>query len=121
MRRKVYNEIINTDLCTHSIYSVKHNIYESHRIAFTRFRVSSHMLAVETGRWNRRGRGRLPMKERLCYCGLVQSEEHVISFCPLSQTLRDIYGFTCMNDIMKGTIPNDIACRIIFELLQLYQ
>ena len=79
------------------------------------------MLAVETGRWNRRGRGRLPMEERLCSCGLVQSEEHVISFCPLSQTLRDIYGFTCMNDIMKGTIPNDIACRIIFELLQLYQ
>ena len=74
-RRKVYCDIINSDLSTHSIYIDKHNIYEPYRIALTRFRISSHNLAVETGRWNRRGRGILPMEERLCSCGLIQSED----------------------------------------------
>ena len=98
----------------------KHNIFEIHRIAFTRFRVSSHSLAVETGRWNRRGRGRLPLEERLCSCGLVQSEEHVISICPHSQQIRNSYGFSCINDLMSGRFDNDIVCKIIYEILDLY-
>ena len=120
-RRKIYCNAINSNLAIHNVYTSKHNIYELYRIAFTRFRVSSHMLAVETGRWNRRGRGRLPMEERLCSCGLIQSEEHVISFCPLSQSLRDNYGFTCINDLMTGSIPNDIVCKIIYEVLEVYK
>ena len=71
-RRRVYCNEINANLDVHDIYFKKHNILEIHRIAFTRFRISSHSLAVETGRWNRRGRGRLPLEERLCSCGLVQ-------------------------------------------------
>ena len=93
-RRIVYCNLINPNLDTHDVYSVKHTIFEVHRIAFTRFRVSSHSLAVETGRWNRRGRGRLPIEERLCSCGAVQSEEHVINSCPVSQNIRDNHGFT---------------------------
>ena len=120
-RRIVYCNTINTELNIHSIYTCKHNIYEFHRTAFTRFRVSSHMLAVETGRWNRRGRGRLPMEERLCSCGLVQSEEHVISSCPLSQSLRDNYGFTCIDDLMSGSFSNETVCKIIYEVLELYR
>ena len=56
-RRIVYRDTMNIDLSVHNIYSKRHNICENHRIAFTRLRVSSHSLAVETGRWNRRGRG----------------------------------------------------------------
>ena len=104
----------------YDIYFRKHNIFEIHRIAFTRFRVSSHSLAVETGRWNRRGRGRLPLEERLCSCGLVQSEEHVISICPQSQQIRNSYGFSCINDLMSGRFDNDIVCKIIYEILDLY-
>ena len=70
-RRITYCNIINTNLTVHNIYLNKHVIFEAHRVAFTRFRISSHSLAVETGRWNRRGRGRLPMEERLCSCGEV--------------------------------------------------
>ncbi len=62
----VYKEI-NPDLVVHSLYKQKHVINEFHRVCFTRFRVSGHNLAVETGRWNRRGRGRLPLEERICY------------------------------------------------------
>ena len=119
-RRLVYFNFINSDLSTHSIYTNKHNIYEPYWIAFTRFRVSSHNLAVETGRWNRRGRGRLPMEERLCPCGLIQSEEHVISSCPLSQSLRDSYNFSQINDLFSGNFPNDTICKIVFQVLELY-
>ena len=119
-RRRVYCNSINDDLSTHSIYSTKRNIFEPYRIAFTRFRISSHNLAVETGRWNRRGRGRLPMEERLCSCGQIQSEEHVISSCPRSQSLRDNYNFSNINDLFTGNFPNETLCKIIFEVLELY-
>ena len=120
-RRRVYCDLVNSNLSIHSIYNNKHNIHEKYRIAFTRFRVSSHNLACETGRWNRRGRGRLPMEERLCSCGLIQTEEHVISVCPLSQNLRDNYGFSRISDLMSGNIPNETICMIIYEVLELYK
>ncbi|MPC73062.1 hypothetical protein E2C01_067380 [Portunus trituberculatus] len=62
-----YKEI-NPDLSVHSVYKGKTHVYEHHRAAFTRFHVSAHSLTVEVGRWNRRGRGRLPLEERLCPC-----------------------------------------------------
>ena len=93
---------------------------ETYRIAFTRFRVSSHALAIETGRWNRRGRGRLPIEERLCTCGQVQTEEHVISDYPISQHIRDLYGFSSINDLMSVNLPNETVCTIIYQILNLY-
>ena len=65
-RRIVYRDTMNNDLSVHNIYSKTHNICEFHRVAFTRLRVPSHSLAVETGRWNRKGTRSLPMEERLC-------------------------------------------------------
>ena len=53
------------------------------RVCTTRLRLSSHSLAIETGRWSR-----IPRDKRLCSCGAVQTEEHVICFCPISQHVR---------------------------------
>ncbi|KAG0724919.1 hypothetical protein GWK47_039608 [Chionoecetes opilio] len=71
-RRKTYVEL-NPSLNIHNVYNTQYSVNELHRIAFTRFRVSSHNLACETG-WNRRGRGRLPLQESVCTCGLAQTE-----------------------------------------------
>ena len=60
------------------------------------------------------------MEERLCSCGAVQSEEHVISFCPLSQHIRDEYSFTGISDLMSGNITDDVVCKIIYQVLNLY-
>ena len=119
-RRTLYCKSMNVGLGVHDIYSKKRFINETYRIAFTRFRVSSHALAIETGRWNRRGRGRLPIEERLCTCGEVQTEEHVISDCPISQHIRDLYGFSSINDLMSDNLPNETVCKIIHQILNLY-
>ena len=119
-RRKIYNNVMNVNLVVHDIYTKRHNIFENHRIAFTRFRVSSHSLVVETGRWNRRGRGRLPMEERLCPCGEIQTEVHVVNNCPMSQIFRDEYGFTDITDLMSEKFSNEIVCKIIYNILNLY-
>ncbi len=69
-RRIVYLEM-NTSLTVHHIYSYRGKVNELYRIAFSRLRVICHNLATETGRWSRRGRGRLEVSERLCPCGAV--------------------------------------------------
>ena len=111
---------MNAGLGVHDIYSKKHIINENYRIALTRFRVSSHSLAIETGRWNRKGRGSLTIEERLCTCGQVQTEEHVIGHCPISQHLRDQYGFSSIADLMSNKFSLEVSCKIIYKILNLY-
>ena len=119
-RRITYRELMNTDLSTHDIYTTRHTVNELHRTAFTRFRGSAHSLAVETGRWNRRGRPRLPVDERICQCGAVQTEEHVVMHCPLSEHVRSLYNITSVHDIFSGRFPSEVLCKIIFDILNLY-
>ena len=50
------------------------------RRRLAQFRMGSHMLGVETGRWQR-----LPRAERLCQrcsCGVVDDEAHMVWGCP---------------------------------------
>jgi len=55
-------------------------------IDIIRFRVGSHYLPIETGRWNRKQR-----HERLCVnCGEIGDEEHAVYNCSL--ILRDDLG-----------------------------
>ena len=64
-RRMTY-QLINPDMTVHYVYRERHVIDEFHRLSFTKMCVSGHCLACETGRWNRHGRGRLPLEERVC-------------------------------------------------------
>ena len=81
------------------MYEKKQSINDIHRIYFTFIRVSGHSLDVETGQWNRRGRGRLPMEERLCVCvcvcvyGDIKTEQHVVEKSPQTKQINS-NGFT---------------------------
>ena len=75
---------LNPGLVTHSVYISRELIPEPYRISFTRLRLTSHNLKSETGRWSR-----IPADRRLCPCGSIQDEEHVIMQCPKTQPLRD--------------------------------
>ena len=55
------------------------NSHSTSVIDITKFRLGSHLLPIETGRWSRTER-----KDRLCrLCGVVGDEEHVLFFCSM--------------------------------------
>ena len=116
--RRITYRHLNFNVDTHEVYRVKKFINDVHRMAFTKFRISGHSLAVETGRWNRRGRGRLPLEERLCGCGAIQTELHVLQSCPMSQHIRVSFGFDSLDQLM--TKPSDVVCECIHKLLCIY-
>ena len=89
-------------MTVHHIYRERHVIDELLRLVFTKMRVSGHNLAYEADRWNRRGRGRLPREERVCPCGdVVQTEQHVIEQCLLTQHIRELYQFSSMTELFS--------------------
>ena len=70
---------INPDLMPSPFLSIVHPL----AIDVIRFRVGSHYLPIETGRWCRK-----PRNERVCMnCGILGDENHVLYHC----ALRGIY------------------------------
>ena len=112
---------LNPSMDVHPVYQQRSSspIEECHRQAFTKLRVSAHSLAIETGRWNRGGRGRLPIEERLCGCGAVQDELHVVEACPLTEHLRQEYGYRTYAELTAEDSRLS-ATEIIYKVLNTY-
>ena len=87
--RRITYLSLNPELVINDLYSGSFNIPEFARIAVTRLRTSSHRLKIESGRW-----ARIPRDLRLCSCGEIQDEEHVLLRCPMSQELRSTFSLT---------------------------
>lgn len=113
---------MNPNLKIHPVYANRNLVIpEYKRIAFSRFRLSSHRLAIETGRWSR-----IPREERFCKCPekSVQTEEHVLCQCSLSKPVRDKYKneivFTNCSEFFRS---NDIQkiCAVAYEIIKLYE
>lgn len=113
--RRVAYKILNPSLERNTVYSAC-DIKERYRIAFTRLRLSSHNLASEKGRWSR-----TPPESRLCLCGDVQNDSHVLLSCPLIVDVKRETG--CYPDSIDELFQNDPAtiCRYIFLILELLQ
>lgn len=79
---RVYYELINPSLEIHQLYHCN-DITEYKRLTATRLRLSSHNLEIERGRWCRK-----PREDRLCSCGSVQDEQHMLDTCPSTQPIR---------------------------------
>ena len=66
---------INPDLTPSPLLSIAHPL----AIDVIKFRLGSHHLPIETGRWSR-----IPRNERLCTnCGVLGDEYHVLYHCTL--------------------------------------
>ena len=79
---------INPKLC----FSVALDIVRSWegRKALIRFRLSSHRLRVESGRWHKPQP--IPFNERKCtLCNVLEDEFHVVCKCPNYVQLRNNY------------------------------
>ena len=119
-RCKTYREI-NRDLSKCVIYSNQHPLPEYQRIAVSRLRLSSHRLKIETGRW-----ARLPRENRLCSCGQIQTEQHVLLHCRLTQNLREDYPivktFRDIGDLFSFKDINIInhLCEYCYKVLNVF-
>ena len=103
----------------HSIYDKNVYIPDYLRVAFTRFRLMSHNLKVETGRWSRIARD-----QRVCQCDgvSVQDEKHVLIDCLMSTPIRNRYNMLRV-DILELLMNNDDIlnlCKYIYEVFRLY-
>ena len=118
--RLLFYKSINPKFDVHDIYTKNIKVNELERISWTRLRLSAHSLAIEKGRWNRRGRGRLLLEERLCPCGQVQTEAHVIENCIVSLQIRQMYNITTVKELLHTRTDHAMVCTIIHKLLSLY-
>ena len=118
--RLTFYKSVNPNLNVHEIYTSNVKVNEIERISWTRLRLSAHSLAIERGRWNRRGRGRLPVEERLCPCGQIQTEAHIIKDCLISLHIRQLYNITSVDELMLTRTDYSTVCTIIHKLLSLY-
>ena len=115
----MWYKTVNPHLTTHRIYDDRSGrVNDLHRIAWTRLRLSAHSLAIEQGRWNRRGRGRLPVEERLWGCGVVQDERQILQDCPTTADTRATYGYRTVEEFLQKDL--DSATRIAFHILNAY-
>jgi hypothetical protein len=115
-RRLAYKSL-NPELSIHSVYSLR--VPEMSRLSFTRVRLSSHRMRFETGRW-----ARIPAEERLCDCGQVQNENHVLLVCRLTRPLRERFAVqaSCFRELFNPEInaPENV-CKYCHELLKIFQ
>jgi len=116
-RFRTYVEL-NPTLDTHAVYLRQlSSLEEHHRLAFTRIRLSSHELRIETGRWSR-----TPREERRCGCSLntVQDETHVTFTCPKTEEIRSKYPTLLHNvQTLRELMAKDIVqcCAFFFDIL----
>ncbi|MPC54350.1 hypothetical protein E2C01_048261 [Portunus trituberculatus] len=83
-----YKSVLNPGLRVHSVYSDNIYIPDYTRMAFTRIRLMSHDLKIETGRWSR-----IPRDLRVCPCDgqTTQTEHQVLVEYALTRQTRQKY------------------------------
>ena len=89
------------------------DIPEFKRVQYTRIRLSSHNLRIETGRWCR-----TPREERICECKAdIQTEEHILLNCILTSEIRKTHKIRAetLQELFAG---NDITVvNFIHEIM----
>ena len=85
--------MFNQSCALHTVYTT--DVPERDRKAFTQLRLGSHRLKIETGRWSRISR-----ENRLCSCGQIQTECHVLLSCPVNEYLRQQYPHLDFSDLL---------------------
>ena len=115
-----YINDLNPDMTVHPVYTCKEFIPDYKRMAFTRLRLMSHNLRIETGRWSR-----IPRDHRVCLCNNtnVQNEHHVLLDCSLTIHCREKYislNYENVSDLLKENVETYELCNFIFDVLNIY-
>ena len=92
-------------------------IPEYKRVKYSKLRLSSHDLRIETGRWCR-----IPRERRLCKCLCdIQTEERVLLFCMKTELTRQKYdiGVTEISELFL--LEDGKVVNFIFEVMRLME
>jgi hypothetical protein len=107
---------VNTELTVNLVYVSDAAEHERH--SFTRFRLGSHRMHYETGRW-----ARIPADQRMCLCGQVQNQGHFLLHCDRTSQLRDELNIQAdiSNDIFDWTLIDALtAFTYCHEILKIF-
>ena len=116
-KMNTYVNTLNTTMSVHPIYTTNVYIPDFQREAFTRLRLMSHNLRIETGRWSR-----IPPERRVCPCDNTQSqtESHVLIDCTLTENIRLRYStldFSNINSLLNEATHLPLLCKYVHEIL----
>ncbi len=111
---------LNPSLNVHDIYLTTSYIPDYHRESLTRIRLMSHNLRVETGRWSR-----TPAPLRTCLCDniSIQTENHVLISCSVSEDCRHRYpmlNFSSIGALLSENVHLAELCKYAHEVLGRY-
>ena len=115
-----YVNELNSSMDVHSIYRTNIFIPDYQRVSFSRIRLVSHSLKIETGRWSR-----IPREHRVCQCDntQLQTEAHALISCSLTQNIRQNYSmlnFTDINSLLGEESHIHQLCTYIHQVLCFY-
>ena len=99
-----------------NIYSTM--LYDYYRIILTRWRLSNHNLAIETGRYTRPYTER---RDRVCtMCNFVEDERHVIYMCPRYDDLRVLHASLVerLSTVAEFLNPNENDMKEVASFLR---
>ena len=118
-----YRELIgiNEKNCLYDSY-----VIDSCRKIITRWRLSNHQLAIETGRYKR---PKIEKNQRICQtCLEVEDEEHALMNCRLYNQVREKYPdlFNRSNSVKSLLNPKspESVCKIanaLFEIEEIHE
>lgn len=117
---QTYKNELNLSLNVHPIYKSSIFIPDYQRQSFSRVRLISHNLKIETGRWSR-----IPRERRVCPCDgtQLQTETHALTSCPLTQNIRVSYpmlDFSDLNRLFSEDSHIRQLCSYVHEALCVY-
>lgn len=95
------------------VYSDRHAVNNDFRMSFTRFHVPGHNLAMESGWWNKRESGHLPVDPRLYLCvwGFPTGCQ-VVEFYPISNSVKWNYTLQGTENLFKGKYDIVLLCNV---------
>ena len=115
-----YVNELNKSTGIHPVYTTNTFIPDYHRESFSRIRLMSHNLKIETGRWSR-----IPRERRLCNCNSnqLQTEAHILLDCRLTLDVRLKYpmlDFTDLDTLLAEATHLNLLCNYTYEALNIF-
>ena len=115
-----YKDKLNMSMSLHPVYINNTFIPDHLRESFSRVRLMSHNLKIETGRWSR-----IPHELRVCQCNNTngQSETHVLVDCELVPSIRLRYpmlNFRDINSLFNESTHIYLLCKYVHEVLKYF-